>query len=296
VLLIGGGATLGLGVLALGLVVALSAFNSRVAPTPLATSPNQTSPNQALAPQPSAVTRASPTAANAPVVAGARATAVPTPSPLAATSTPSTPPTPTTTATQPSAAVAPGSRRPLLDARFASGSNGWLDKAPYAAWSDGAYRLRAEQPDQFVAVGAPSNRPLTDVIVTATFRKTGGPPGGGYGMVVRDNGPEPRDGQNQNMKAYVLEAADVGEIGIWRRDGNRWIDLVPWTPSPAVRLGGSPNELSVRAIGDRFSFSVNGVEVAAVQDGTLAAGGVGVFVGGDYNEVALDRFTVQLTD
>ena len=52
----------------------------------------------------------------------------------------------------------------------------------------------------------------------------------------------------------------------------------------------------VRAIGNRLTFMVNATEVATVQDDTLGAGGVGVFVGGDYNEVALDRFAVQLPD
>ena len=52
----------------------------------------------------------------------------------------------------------------------------------------------------------------------------------------------------------------------------------------------------VRAIGDKLTFMVNGLEVATVQDDTLATGGVGVFVGGDYNEVALDRFVVQVPD
>ena len=48
-------------------------------------------------------------------------------------------------------------------------------------------------------------------MVSATFRKTGGPPGGGYGLVIRDQGPAPRDGVNQNDEAYVMEAGDQGE-------------------------------------------------------------------------------------
>jgi hypothetical protein len=137
---------------------------------------------------------------------------------------------------------------------------------------------------------------LSNVVVSGTFRKTGGPPGGGYGLVIRDQGPEPRDGVNQTMSAYVLEAGDLGEFGIWRRDGDHWVDLVPWMRSGSVRPGGSPNDLLVRAIGDQLTFSINGTQVASVRDDKLVSGGVGVFVGGDYNEVALDRFTVQVPD
>jgi hypothetical protein len=185
----------------------------------------------------------------------------------------------------------------LLDVRFAAGPPPrWLDNPPFAAWADGAFRLQAHQAARFVAVGAPVDQLLSDVVVSATFRKTGGPPGGGYGLVIRDQGPEPRDGVNQTMNAYVLEAGDLGEFGIWRREGERWFDLVPWARSASVRPGGSPNELVVRAIGDRLTFSINGTQVASVTDDTLVGGGVGVFIGGDYNEVALDRFTVQVPD
>jgi hypothetical protein len=182
-----------------------------------------------------------------------------------------------------------------MDVRFAAGrAANWLDNPPYANWSDGAFRLHARDAGRFVAAGVPIDQVMSDVIVTATFRKTGGPPGGGYGLIVRDQGPEPRDGVNQEMTAYVFETGDLGEYGVWRRDGDHWVDLVPWTHSTSVRSGGSPNDLSVRATGDRLVFSVNAADVATVQDDTLDAGGVGVFVGGDDNEVAVDHFSVQL--
>jgi hypothetical protein len=184
-----------------------------------------------------------------------------------------------------------------MDVRFAAGPmHDWLENPPQIRWSDGAYRLQASEPTRFVAVGVPIDQVPGDVVVSATFRKTGGPPGGGYGVIVRDQGPAPRDGVNQEANAYVLEAGDLGEFGIWRRDGDRWVDLIPWTVSSSVRPGGSPNDLSVRAIGDRLTFTINGAHAASVQDDTLASGGIGLFVGGDYNEVALDRFTVQTPD
>jgi hypothetical protein len=184
-----------------------------------------------------------------------------------------------------------------MDVRFAAGrADGWVENPPYAAWSDGAYRIQAKLAASFVAVGVPLDRVFSDVVVSATFRKTGGPPGGGYGLIVRDEGPPLRDGVNQNANAYVFEAGDLGEFGAWRRDGDHWVDLVPWTHSNSVRPGGSPNDLTLRAVGDQLTFSVNGAQVASVQDGALASGGIGVFVGGDYNEVAVDRFSIQPPD
>src|SRR5260370_37278067 len=66
-----------------------------------------------------------------------------------------------------------------------------------------------------------------------------------------------------------------------------------WTLSGAVRPGGSANDLEVWAAGPRLSLLVNGVQVASRVDDLLSAGGVGVFVGGDGNDVALERLVVR---
>jgi hypothetical protein len=42
-----------------------------------------------------------------------------------------------------------------------------------------------------------------------------------------------------------------------------------------------------------LTFLVNGREVTSVADGALVAGGVGVFVGGDGNQVAIDSLQVS---
>ena len=278
VMLIIGGAVLGFLLVGLVMLVILPAL--RPAPSPAPAALEVTTPATAVIVPPAIVTPpAVATAANA-----TRARVLPTLEPRPATPTALPQPTPIASA-----------GRSLMDVRFAGGpAEGWVDHAPYAAWSDGAFRFQARDAAHFVAVGVPINQVMSDVIVQATFRKTGGPPGGGYGLIVRDQGPEPRDGKNQDMTAYVLETGDLGEYGIWRRDGDHWVDLVPWMRSASVRSGGSPNDLEVRAIGDQLIFNVNGADVATVQDDALAAGGVGLFVGGDYNEVALDHFSVEL--
>jgi hypothetical protein len=187
--------------------------------------------------------------------------------------------------------------RTLLDDGFGSAPQGWLDDPRSTAWwSGGAYHLFAREPGHFVAVGAPVPGRLRDVEVSATFRKTGGPAGGGYGLMVRDQGSGPRDGVDQGGRYYVLEAGDGGDVGIWRREGDHWVDLLPWTPSGAVRHDQATNFLTVRAIAERLTFLVNGEQVASLADPTLPDGTVGVFVGGDSNEVMLERFVVQTPD
>jgi hypothetical protein len=144
-----------------------------------------------------------------------------------------------------------------------------------------------------VAVTVPGAQALGDTIVTASFHKLGGPSGGGYGLILRDQNPELRDGQNQLGHYYVFEVGDKGEVGVWLRDADQWIDLLTWTASDAVKPGTASNQLTVTAAGDHMSFVVNGIPVASQTDTVLRTGAVGVFVGGDNNEVALDRNAVS---
>jgi hypothetical protein len=183
---------------------------------------------------------------------------------------------------------------PLFDETFATNAAGWPDNSSGAAWfADGAYRLATRQAGQFVAITAPFASVPADVAVNATFHKVSGPPGGGYGIIVRRQSAPTQDGTDQGGQYYVLEVGDKGEIGVWRRDGDQWIDLLPWQHSDAVKPGTAPNELAVRAVGSSLSLLVNGTQVTTRTDDTLSAGDVGIFVGGDGNEVALEHFTVQ---
>jgi len=234
--------------------------------------------------------------------AGVATLAIPPASVVATTSVVAANPEPTVTRPAESmpAEPAPGAqaareapRRVVLDERFADNARGWPNDPQSTAWiGDGGYRLFARQPGQFVAIGVPSAPRLGELAMTGTFRKVGGPPGGGYGLIVRDQADEPRNGVNQRGRYYVLEAGDRGELGVWRRDGERWVDLLPWTPSQVVRPGNQPNELTVRASGDRLIFIVNGIEVTSHVDPTLATGTVGVFAGGDGNQVLLQQIVL----
>jgi hypothetical protein len=183
----------------------------------------------------------------------------------------------------------------LLDERFASNARGWLDQPSGSAYLDNsAYHLEPRLAGQFVAVSVPGVEDLQDVVLSATFRKLSGPVGGGYGLIVRDQHAGLRDGKAQAGRYYVFEIGDRGEMGVWLRDGEEWVDLLPWTMSDVVKPGTAANELTVSAIGDRLSFMVNGIPVASLRDSMLQRGGLGVFTGGDGNHVSVERLTVRV--
>jgi hypothetical protein len=129
----------------------------------------------------------------------------------------------------------------------------------------------------------------------AQFHKTGGPAGGGYGLIVRDQSPSSeRDGRNQTGEYLVLEVGDRGEIGIWQRDQTTWMDVLSWRRSEAVNHDRVPNVITVTQRGEALEFQVNSQIVAQLTyDRLPMAGGVGIFVGGDLNEVALDWLRID---
>jgi hypothetical protein len=226
-------------------------------------------------------------------VAGAQATQPVSPT-TPPTLAPAAPPRPQPTAL-PTAAPPPNAPgRVLLDERFADNQRGWPE-APQnqATLSGGAYLITARQPGQFVALGVPLPEVPSDLVIGASFHKVSGPAGGGFGLILRDQGPDGRDGVSQAGRYYVFEIGDKGEVGVWRRETDHWVDLVPWQPSSAVRAGTAANEMLVRAVGSQFSLTVNGTPVASPADPVLPSGRLGVFVGGDLNQVAVDHLWVQ---
>jgi hypothetical protein len=183
-----------------------------------------------------------------------------------------------------------------LDERFDGQPAGWPNDPRGTAWfAAGQYHMFAREPSRFVAIGVRLPVVARDARLTAEFHKTGGPPGGGYGLIMRDQGPtEDRDGRNQGGEYLVLEVGDRGDVGVWQRDQTRWIDVLPWTHSEAVHAERRPNVIVASTSGTRVRFEVNGVQVADLSyAGLPASGGIGVFVGGDFNEVVLDWLRME---
>jgi hypothetical protein len=255
-------------------------------PTLIATRPPATDPPLTPSPPPATATTAAPPAS--PTTA---ATSSPVPT-TAATPPPSPSPSPLPSSV---ADLLGGPPRTVLDDRFQNNQPGWPNRPDSTVWLVAhGLQLFARIPGHHVAVIAPGLAKLQNVAVTGEFHKVSGPAGGGYGLILRDQATDDGDGLVQVGPSYVLEADDRGEVGIWRRQGTTWINLVPWTASTTVNPGSAVNQLTAVAAGSHLTLLVNGTVAATASDSTLGAGRVGIFVGGDSNQAIIDRFTVQV--
>lgn len=207
---------------------------------------------------------------------------------------------PTRVPPRPTPTPGPSSTTGVLFAeRFVTPLAKWPNDPRGFAWfANGEYRLMARESGRFVATGVPLDQPLANARLSAQFHKIGGPAGGGYGLIVRDQSlATERDSRNQAGQYLVVEVGDRGDIGVWQRDQTRWIDIVPWTHSDAVHLDRESNALTVTTRGSALTFDVNGTVVADLTYPRLpSTGGVGIFVGGDLNEVALEWLRIETVD
>ena len=121
--------------------------------------------------------------------------------------------------------------RVLFAERMVSPLANWPDNPAGNAWFDSGsgYHLFAREPGRFVATGVPLPQSVANGVLTAQFRKVGGPAGGGYGLIIRHQGSASElDSRNQTGQYLVLEIGDRGDVGIWERNQTRWNDVLPW--------------------------------------------------------------------
>jgi hypothetical protein len=178
----------------------------------------------------------------------------------------------------------------VLDERFDGNGPSWPnDPRCEARRVERGYRLTPRLDGDVVAIGAPVGFALRDVVVAATFRKLGGPSGGVYGLFLRN-------GRNLASRYYAAQLNDRGEVGIWRRDLERWFELVPWTRSPSVRAGEATNDVSFESVGGRLTLVVNGQAAASAHDAVLDQGGIGLLVGGSGNDVLVEQVVAYALD
>jgi hypothetical protein len=158
------------------------------------------------------------------------------------------------------------------------------DPAIEQGYVGGEYHLRLSPAAKPVRAVAASSV-LADLQVAVDARLAEGTEGRWVGVACRMN---PRDGTAQFYALLAVPA--TGQFALSNFDGHRWVHLVPFQSSEAVRRGNASNHLELTCVGSTLSARINGTEVASAQDGTYDSGYVAVVVSRDEGTPLEARF------
>jgi len=149
------------------------------------------------------------------------------------------------------------------------------DPAVEQAYVGGEYQVRlSSSAKSFRAVAA--NSTFADLRVSVDARLAEGTEARWVGVACRLT---PKDG---TAHFYALVAIpSSGQFALSNFDGYRWVHLIPFRASEAIRRGNGSNHLELTCVGSSIIGRINGIEVASAQDRTYDSGFVAVVVGRD---------------
>ena len=246
----------------------------RPSPTPTAAPAKPTQAQPTAAPEIAAAQPAEapkPTAAQ-PSAAPATAAPAPTQPPPTATTAPATPPA---QANPTEAAKPEPTRSPvdpiLLADNFDDPASGRLPKASDGStgyvveYAAGEYAIRKVGPEPGPILSVPLPGRYGDASLAIDARLVGDTVDRVVAVGCRDQRP--------TLSDYQLHVdPELGEFALLRTDNDQIVELKASTESPAIRRGNASNRLELTCSGTTIAASINGVQVASVQDSTYREG------------------------
>lgn len=151
--------------------------------------------------------------------------------------------------------------------------------------AEGVLRVHVAVPGQLAWAAA--GKDLSDVHLAVEATQVAGPDDNEYGILLRL-----KDASN----FYRFSISGDGYYAISKFEDGVPEDIVNWTPSEAIQQGQASNLIEVIAVGDQFTFRVNGQELAQVEDDTFSRGDVGLYAGTFYEggvEILFDSLLVE---
>lgn len=112
-----------------------------------------------------------------------------------------------------------------------------------------------------------------DFVVEVNGHAEAGPDFVEYGVIVRS--------ASDGKAFYGLTVSRAGNYSFFRYQDEKFIDLISFSPSSAVKKGTSTNKIKVVAQKNQFGLYVNDQFLNTVTDSNFSAGGVGLFVNSD---------------
>ena len=169
----------------------------------------------------------------------------------------------------------------LFQDDFSDPESGWdrLSKAEGGTdYLDGSYRIWVEKP-QVDYWGNPG-RIFQDVRVSVTAFKAGGPDDNDFGVICRYRDTE-------NFYAFLISSDGFYGIEKFEAGERTLIGQEGMLNTRLIHQGQASNEILAECVGEHLALYVNGELLASVQDGSFAAGDVGL-IAGTFDEPGVD--------
>lgn len=185
--------------------------------------------------------------------------------------------------------TAGASGRVLFSDDFSAPTSGWNQVTAASGESiylDGAYRIFVNQPN--VDIWSKPGKSFQDVRLEVDAYKVGGERDNRFGLICR---------AVDDDSFYIFIISSDGYYGIGLIDGQEYqlLGAEALQPSDAIRLGSASNHIRADCVGDTLTLTVNGVQLAQVQDSRFSSGDVGL-IAGTYNtpgtDIRFDDFVV----
>lgn len=147
-------------------------------------------------------------------------------------------------------------------------------------YKDGKYHIDVFRDDIGVREFFPKGKELRDFVLEVEAAQEGGPDDNAYGIITRSN---------KGNYTYFFISGD-GFYGYYKRENNTVAVPLEWKRSDAIKTGNATNILKVVALGDKYTFYINGIEVSSYTDSKPVSGNIGFRVEGNVDGGAYASF------
>lgn len=158
-------------------------------------------------------------------------------------------------------------------------------------YKDDEYHMRSKEKTYLVMYAPLSDYATDNSTVRVTARSVDGSgPTSGYGLIV--HGQKLPSNELEDY-ALLIFTGDEPQYQVVMHKGGNQKALVPWTKSPVIRSGTSPNQLEIRTRGDQLQFYINGRYLTRITDGENLKRGVAGLYTSETSEVVFDDLEIK---
>jgi hypothetical protein len=158
-------------------------------------------------------------------------------------------------------------------------------------YKDDEYHMRSKERTYLVMYAPSGSYDTENATVRVTTRSVDGSgPTSGYGLIV--HGQKSPSNELEDYALLIFTGNEPQYQVVMHKGGDQKA-LVPWTKSPLIRSGTSPNQLEIRTRGNQLQFYVNGRYLTRITDNENLTRGLAGLYTSETSEVVFDDLEIQ---